>query len=165
MVIVKLKGGGEKVYFAEDQLYFENIPENNGAVGWVGYEFLPLSGPCVGTLTPYQEVASGYDNEKFNADYGATLGERLQTFTSAVTMVKDVDRETVDPAGTLVYTVAYTNTGGQPVGAPDIGAPLVIQDAIPAGTAYVSGSATNANVLPAGVAFYRTLFSTNNART
>ena len=57
MVIVKLKGGGEEVYYGEDQLYFEHLPENNGAVGWVGYEFVPLRGGCIqaflsGTRSP-----------------------------------------------------------------------------------------------------------------
>jgi hypothetical protein len=33
-VIVKLKGGGLSILAGNDELYFENIPENTGAVGW-----------------------------------------------------------------------------------------------------------------------------------
>ena len=54
----------------EDQLYFENLPPNQGVVGLVFYEYVASDGACVGALTPYQEAASGSDNEKFNADYG-----------------------------------------------------------------------------------------------
>ncbi|HND54987.1 MAG TPA: DUF4347 domain-containing protein, partial [Pirellulaceae bacterium] len=69
LVIVKLNDGTEQLIPFEDQLYFENMPENNtGAVGLVFYEYLPLASGCTAALSPYQEVASGYDNEKFNGD-------------------------------------------------------------------------------------------------
>jgi uncharacterized repeat protein (TIGR01451 family) len=162
MVIVKLKGGGEVVYSVEDQLYFENIPENVGAVGWVGYEFTTLKGGCGSQLTPYQEVASGFDNEKFNADFGATLGEGLHSPSSRVAMAKTVDRAFAPPGTTLTYRVSYTNAGEQTVGAPDQGLPLSVQDSIPEGTYYIGGSATASNVLPSGVTSYTVLYSTNN---
>lgn len=70
LVIVKLNDGTERLIPFEDQLYFENIVANNtGAVGLVFYEFLTLNSSLPSSLTPYQEVASGYDNEKFNSDY------------------------------------------------------------------------------------------------
>ncbi|MGD9872967.1 MAG: SdrD B-like domain-containing protein [Kiritimatiellia bacterium] len=162
MVVVKLKTGGEEVYVVEDQLYFENIPENNGAVGFVGYEFTTLRSGCYGQLTPYQEVASGFDNEKFNADYGASLGEGLASGTSRVEMVKSVDLTSILPGTSLVYSITYTNSGTVSIGLPQEGVPLVVQDSIPAGTYYVAGSATNANFLPSNVTSYVILYSTNN---
>lgn len=162
MVVVKLKTGGEKVYVVEDQLYFENIPENNGAVGFVGYEFTTLRSGCYGQLTPYQEVASGFDNEKFNADYGASLGEGLISGTSRVEMAKSVNLTSILPGTSLVYSITYSNSGTVSIGLPQEGVPLVVQDSIPAGTYYVAGSATNSNVLPAGVSAYVIKYSTNN---
>lgn len=161
-VIVKLKTGGEEVYVVDDQLYFENIPENNGAVGFVGYVFTTLRSGCYGQLTPYQEVASGFDNEKFNADYGASLGEGLVSGTSKVEMAKSVDLSSIFPGTTLVYNVTFTNAGTVAVGLPQEGVPLVVQDSIPSGTFYVAGSATNNYTLPPGVASYVVLYSTNN---
>ena len=63
MVVVKLNDGTEQVIIVEDQLYFTQIPpDNRGAVGYVMYEFIAVGSGCVSTLTPYQEVASGFDN-------------------------------------------------------------------------------------------------------
>jgi hypothetical protein len=170
LVIVKLKTGGEDVLYAEDQLYFQNIPENNGAVGWVGYEFVPLRGGCSSGLTPYQEVASGFDNEKFNGDYGAVLGGNLSSASSAVELVKSADGLTVRPGGTLWYSLMYTPTratfaSGVPLmlGDPAAGVPVVIQDRIPDGTEYVANSAAVSNDLPLGVGGYTVLYSTNSA--
>ena len=170
LVIVKLKTGGEDVIYAEDQLYFQNIPENNGAVGWVGYEFVPLRGGCSSALTPYQEVASGFDNEKFNGDYGAVLGGSIGSVSSAVELVKSADGLTVRPGGTLWYSLTYTPTratfaSGLPLllGDPDAGVPVVIQDQIPAGTTYIPGTAEASNSVPGGMGSYTVLYSTNNA--
>jgi uncharacterized repeat protein (TIGR01451 family) len=162
LVIVGLKTGGEQVYVTEDQLYFENVPENNGAVGFVGYEFISLRSGCTAQLMPYQEVASGFDNEKFNGDYGAAIGLVLSSPTSAVVMAKDVDLASAGPGAVVSYTVAYSNSGALAVGDPGIGVPLVVQDRIPAGAAYVAGSATASNALPPGVSAYTILYSTNS---
>ncbi|MFT5123423.1 MAG: putative repeat protein (TIGR01451 family), partial [Verrucomicrobiales bacterium] len=162
LVIVKLKGGGEEVYYTEDSLYFEHIPENIGAVGWVGYEVLPISGPCNSLLTPYQEVASGRDNEKFNGDYGAGGGIPIFSGSTALRLTKEADASIIDPGGTITYTVSYTNTGALALGDPALGLPVVLNDSIPPGTVYVAGSAIGGNVLPIGVSAYTTLYSTNN---
>ena len=163
LVIVKLNDGTERIYNVEDQLYFENIPENNnGAVGYVRYEFLSLRGGCSSTLTPYQEVASGDDNEKFNGDYGATLGQGLSSGTTAVQIAKSASPASTVAGGTVNYAIGFTNAGTVAVGHPEIFLPLVVQDSIPTGTVYVAGSATNANVLPAGVTNYTVYYSTNH---
>lgn len=105
-VIVKLKTGGETILSGQDQLYFENIPENNGAVGYVRYQYMPLRAGARSLTTPYQEVASGRDNEKFNADYGVSLGE-LVGGQAHVTLDKTVDKAVAYPGDALSYTVSY----------------------------------------------------------
>jgi uncharacterized repeat protein (TIGR01451 family) len=165
LVVVKLKTGGEQVYIVDDQLYFQNVPENNGAVGLVQYEFTTLRGGCSGQLTPYQEVASGRDNEKFNGDYGASVGATLTSPTSSVQMAKDVDLPAANPGMTLSYSITFTNPGALNVGDPGASLPLVVQDRVPTGTFYLAGSATASNVLPAGVSSYTVYYSTNNGVT
>jgi uncharacterized repeat protein (TIGR01451 family) len=163
LVIVKLNDGTELVINAEDQLYFTNLPENNrGAVGYVRYEFLSLRSGCSSTLTPYQEVASGKDNEKFNGDYGATLGQGLSSGQSKVEIEKSADPAAVAPGGTIDYAIAFTNAGEVAVGLPELFLPLVVQDAIPDGTAYVAGSAAAGNTLPPSVTTYVVYYSTNS---
>ena len=162
MVIVKLNDGTEQVIVADDQLYFTQIPENNrGAIGYVQYEFMSVGAGCQSTLTPYQEVASGYDNEKFNGDYGAP-GQTLVSTNTRAGLTKTVDKLVTRPGSNLYYTVGYTNAGSTNLGRPDLGLPLVVQDSIPTGTLYVAGSATPSNVLPAGVSSYTVYYSTNH---
>ncbi|MGD9782958.1 MAG: hypothetical protein AB7V14_12545, partial [Kiritimatiellia bacterium] len=165
MVIVKLNDGTEQVVIVEDQLYFTQIPENNrGAVGYVMYEFVAIGSGCVSTLTPYQEVASGFDNEKFNGDYGAP-GQTLTGGTSLLAIAKSADPLVTRPGSNIAYTVTYTNSGPDASGRPDIGLPLVVQDSIPTGTVYVAGSAVSDNVLPGGVTAYGIYYSTNHGAT
>ena len=165
MVIVKLNDGTEQVIVSENQLYFTQIPPNNrGAVGYVMYEFIAIGSGCVSTLTPYQEVASGFDNEKFNGDYGAP-GQTLTGGTSLLAIAKSADPLVTRPGSNIAYTVTFTNSGPDPSGRPDIGLPVVIQDSIPTGTLYVAGSATPNNVLPAGVSSYAVHYSTNHGLT
>lgn len=165
MVIVKLVNGGELVLTGEDQLYFEHIPDNNGAVGYVRYDFMPLVANASSMTTPYQEVASGYDNEKYNADYGVSLGDRLYSGEARATIDKQADVATVLPGNNIAYTVAFTNAGEVALGEPAVGLPLVVQDTIPDGTVYVGGSATSGNVLPGGVSAYQVLYSTDAGAT
>ena len=165
MVIVKLIDGGELVLTGEDLLYYEHIPDNSGAVGYVRYDFMPLVANATSMTTPYQEVASGYDNEKYNADYGVSLGDRLYSGEARATIDKQADKATVYPGGSIAYTVAFTNAGEVALGEPSVGLPLVVQDAIPGGTAYVAGSAASGNTLPGGVAAYQVLYSTDGGET
>jgi uncharacterized repeat protein (TIGR01451 family) len=92
-------------------------------------------------MTPYQEAASGFDNEKFSADFG--LGNPLESGTFGVNLpFTKTDGVTSTTTGsTLTYTASGTNSTGVPLGAPDYGVPLIIADAIPAGTTFVAGSA------------------------
>lgn len=169
ILIVKLVGGGEQLIPFKDQMYFEHIPDNNGVVGLVFYEYAALNGQCTGTLTPYQEVASGME-EKFNGDYGAPLGGGITTQEPLASIVKGAP-ETAALGSTLTYTLEVTNpdnygddSEGNPltvtIGNPDFGIPLVIRDSIPNDLDYVAGSAqfvsNDSGVTQSGTILYST---------
>ncbi|MCI5190573.1 MAG: hypothetical protein D3905_12475, partial [Candidatus Electrothrix sp. AS4_5] len=163
IVIVKKQDGTEELIPFVDQLYFEHIPDNTGAVGLVFYEYAALNGVCRGALSPYQEVASGYDNEKFSGDYGAAI--QMETKAPLASMSKNAYATTgaTDPVGLqdpvlnlsggdqmLVYQLEITNpnsytSGGKglivPIGDALLGVPVVARDSIPEGTVYVLGTA------------------------
>ncbi len=149
IVIVKLNNGTEQLIPFEDKLYFENIPANNtGAVGLVFYEFLPLSSGRTAAMSPYQEVASGFDNEKFNGDYGAS-SVALTSTAPAVTFNK-TGPAFVAGGSSATYSLTAANTGTTSLGIPLQSLPFVFEDAIPAGLVYVAATATAANTIPAG---------------
>ena len=164
IVIVKLNDGTEMLIPFEDKLYFENVPGNNtNAVGLVFYEFMPLDLSNPSQMSPYQEVASGYDNEKFNGDYGTAI--TLQNFTPP-----DVSLDKTGPTTTLKNsTVTYTLTASNNrtdvfFGWSDLSLPVVFQDTVPAGLQYVAGSATSANLPPSGQ-FFTVTWSTDGGTT
>jgi uncharacterized repeat protein (TIGR01451 family) len=161
LLVVKLQGGGEQLIVTDDQLYFTGIPDNVGVVGYVRYEFVPLRSGGTAQLTPYQEAASGF-NEKFNADYGATLGAPFQSLPSSASLAKAASLATASPGQTIGYQMAFTNTGQAAMGDPTNGMPVVVEDRIPTGAVYVAGSAAASNVPPPGLAAYTVLYSTNN---
>ncbi|GEM_PF-838937 len=162
LVIVKLVGGGEYLIPFEDQLYFEGIPDNTGTVGLVFYEYAALDGACTAGLTPYQEVASGYDNEKFNGDFGYGIPP-LQSVESEVTFDKN-GPVSVAEGNPVTYTLSYTNVdpdGAGPlavtVGDPMLGTAFTVFDQIPSGTYYVPGSAAGVTPAPSDyTVFYST---------
>ena len=164
ILIVKLKGGGELLIPFEDQLYFENIPDNTGVVGLVFYDFISLGGACTSTITPYQEVASGFDNEKFNADYGHFM-PALTSLAPGVTFDKSVDKTQIGPTypETLTYTLAFTNSGSTNAGNLTYNVPLVVEDTIPSGTTYVGGSASS--TIAAGAVTATVYYSTDNGQS
>ncbi len=153
LVIVKLNDGTEQLIPFEDRLYFENIPGNNrGAVGLVYYEFIPLDTSKPTQLSPYQEVASGYDNEKFNGDYGASVGSVAGTPPN---VVFDKDGPATIAGGSnatyILSATSYETLGSnRNFGWPELALPLVFQDTIPSGLVYVAGSATTAANTPSG---------------
>ncbi len=166
VLIIKAKTGDDIVHAFADQLYFENLPPNNGVVGLVFYVFMAADGACVGQLTPYQEAASGSDNEKFNADYGTTID--IASAEAEVTLNKTVDQGNIDftpDPEPLVYTLEYANpiTADTSVGAPEFSMPLVIQDRVPLGTTYIPGSASTAgNELPLGTGYAYDIIYSND---
>lgn len=64
--------------------------------------------------------------------------DALSVATPAVTLVKSVDRATAAPGEALTYSLVYTGGGSVPAYA------VTIEDAVPADTVYVAGSATGA---------------------
>jgi len=132
IVIVKLNDGTEQLIPFEDRLYFENLPGNNtGAVGLVFYEYLPITPGQSVIPYPYQEVASGYDNEKFNGDFGAGAGA-FSTPPVSLSLVKAAPA-TAAPGGTVSYGFTATNTGPSAIGLPEYGLPFVLEDSVPTG--------------------------------
>ncbi|MBW8011625.1 MAG: hypothetical protein FVQ83_10360, partial [Chloroflexi bacterium] len=126
-----------------DQLYFFNLPTNNtGVVGEVHYVFLALNGPCSTALSPYQEVASGADNEKFNGDYGTGLPP-VGSSEPEVVLTKNASVSTVALSSTITYTADFVNNGSEDAGLPLLNMPVVITDSIPSGTEYQTGTASS----------------------
>jgi len=126
-----------------DRSYFPGIRTcyNFNAADYVKYYFVAIS---EGTTTAklYQEAASGAQ-EKYSIDYG-TPGATV-TFTAhcgGVTLWKSVNPQTATANTTLTWTITYRNDSGLPIGDPGTGNGLTVrEDAIPANTTYVAGSA------------------------
>jgi hypothetical protein len=97
LTVSRSAGNPNLIITADDQnihptyggpLYFTNLPpDNTGVRGEVRYTFLALTGPCSLPISPYQEVASGFDNEKFNGDFGTGI-PTIQSSEPEVTISK-----------------------------------------------------------------------------
>jgi len=166
IVIVKLKTGGELLIPFQNQLYHEHIPDNTGVVGLVYYQYVATDEGCSAGMTPYQEAASGYDNEKFSSDFGLSNPLTSASFGAGVTFTKTDGVTTIAPGSTPTYTISATNNLklpypapndnllGVPLGAPDLGVPLVFKEKIPSGTTYVQNSAAMGLTPPSGSGSY-----------
>jgi len=165
ILVVKHNTGVDELIPFVDELYYSNIAsDNTGMVGLVFYDFQALDGTCSIQISPYQEVASGRDNEKFNGDYGTFTGFVTST-TPEVTFDKIANKTTVALGDTITYDLTADNTAGTiAVGDASVGSPLVFHDSIPTGTQYVAGTADLGNTLPAGVSV-NVLYSTDNGTT
>lgn len=144
-------------------LYFSNLPtNNNGVIGEVFYTFQALNGPCSTALTPYQEVASGSDNEKFNGDYGAGIPP-VGSSKAEIIIDKNGPASTTK-GGSITYNIPFANIGtvSSPALPLSSGAmPLVISDTIPTGLTFSSAS-TSFSGYTGGVT---TLYSTDSGAT
>jgi hypothetical protein len=141
ILVVKLKTGGELLIPFQNELYFEHLPDNTGAVGLVYYQYIATGEGCSAAMTPYQEAASGFDNEKFSADFGLSNGLASGSFGANLAFSKTDGLTSTTTGSTLTWTASTTNSTGVPLGAPDYGTPLEIRETIPTGTTYVVGSA------------------------
>jgi hypothetical protein len=123
-------------------LYFTNLPpDNTGVIGVVHYVFEARKANCTTTWSPYQEVASGFDNEKFNGDYGGALPPTVVSLPPEVTVDK-TGNVTATQGGWITYTVDAENTGTEDVGLGLYGSSLAISDTVPASTTYGSYEAS-----------------------
>jgi len=153
-VLTVTRGGGnpDLIIPIDNSLYFTNIPSDNTDVrGRVYYQFLALGGPCTVPISPYQEVASGSDNEKFNGDYGTGV-PALMTYEPEVIVDKTGDAMVAEP-GTITYSMPFYNnsdqaSAGLTLSSGGVYAPLTIQDLVPAGLQYLCGSANVINRTP-----------------
>lgn len=154
LTVTRSAGNPDLIIPFEDNLYFTNLPEDNTDVrGEVYYTFLALGGSCTIPITPYQEVASGSDNEKFNGDYGTGV-PALKTYAPAVTLSKD-GPASANLGDTLTYTIDFVNTSstaeaGLSLSSYGVAAGLMISDTVPTGLQYVGGSAASGNTIPSG---------------
>jgi uncharacterized repeat protein (TIGR01451 family) len=132
-----------------DQGYLTGIgstgsPPNYGytAGDYVHYSFIAVK-PCVSTVQPYNQVASG-TQEKYSGDF-AQAGTTI-TVTSnpgGLDFSKSVNPTTGRAGDTLTWTITYGNTTDYPIGDPSTGNGLVVLDeAVPDHTTYVAGSST-----------------------
>jgi len=155
-VVTVTTNTGDVIIPFKDNLYFTDLPQNNtNVVGEVFYEFLALGGACTIPISPYQEAASGFDNEKFNGDYGAGPAP-LQTFKPSVTIDKTGSPAAGATGAQVDYQIDFINNSteadagivlssgaGGTIG-------LVISDTVPAGMTYIANSASAGNSIPTG---------------
>ena len=64
-------------------------------------------------MTPYQEAASGFDNEKFSADYGLSLELQSGTYGGALTLTKSDGVTSTTAGSTLTYTIIRAQQYGR----------------------------------------------------
>ncbi|MBE7556419.1 MAG: DUF11 domain-containing protein [Anaerolineales bacterium] len=149
--IITVAGGTPKVFTFTDQLYFTRpqIPEDNtNIIGEVYYTYVAIGSNCAVTPSPYQEAASGYDNEKFNADYGAGGPPPVSIPQALVTIDKSSNPDLVNVGAVITYSIPFVNQSAtEPAGltfysGAYVNNPLVISDTIPNGTQYITGTAS-----------------------
>ncbi len=163
LVAIKLRGGALKIIEFEDQMHFSNNPtDNTGAVGFVYYEFAALNDGCSSNLSPYQEVASGRNNEKFNADFGTGGGTLIST---EIETTFNGAASTATPGNSTLFNLNFTNESTtDTLGLLDYNLPLVFTATIPTNTTYKASSAETNNTLPNGMDV-TILYSTNGGTT
>ncbi len=152
-------------------LYFTNLPPNNNGVrGEVRYTFLALGGPCSLPISPYQEVASGFDNEKFNGDFGTGIPTVQSSAPEVIVSKSGPDSVAVNTIYT--YSIPFQNTSvessaGLTLNNGGINMPLSVRDIVPEGLQYVGGSAASGNTNPTGCwsDCYTIRYSTNGGAT
>jgi uncharacterized repeat protein (TIGR01451 family) len=127
-----------------DRLYFPGIRTCYAydPTDYVKYYFVAMQ-ECTTTVKVYQEAASG-TQEKYSADYGAAAATLSTTSQGgSITLAKSVSPPSGGANTLFTWTITYTNNTDYPVGDPQSGNGLVlIDEAVPTNTSYVSGSAT-----------------------
>jgi uncharacterized repeat protein (TIGR01451 family) len=169
--VITVAGGTPKTINFTDQLYFTypEVPtDNTNITGEVFYTFLALGTQCLAAPTPYQEAASGYDNEKFNGDFGAGGPVPIDSGEAVIGLDKSGDPNAVVLGNVINYTIPFINNGDKSAGllltsGDFVNSPLVISDSIPAGAQYQTGTATY--TLSAPKNGIKILYSADNTQT
>lgn len=147
-------------------LYFTDLPTDNTDVnGLVYYTFMALGGPCTIPISPYQEVASGSSNEKFNGDFGGGGPGTIESYAPNISFDKSGPTGTSVGGGNFTYTINYQNTGTSSMGlalSSGLNAGFVVSDTVPVGLNYVGSSAGGT---PPGGNSYVIYYSTNSGTT
>ncbi len=166
LTVTRSGGKPDLIIPIDNTLYFTNLPpDNTDVVGEVYYKFLALGGACTIPISPYQEVASGRDNEKFNGDYGTGI-PALMTYAPQVVVEKNGPASAAENT-TITYQIPFrnestTSTAGLTLSSGGVYAPLTIEDRVPAGLQYVGGSATMSLNFAGS---YTLFFSTDSGKT
>ena len=75
----------------------------------------------------------------------ATRRPSSQVMRQFIPLDKSVDKATAVAGERLTYTMVFSNTGTESAGLPEYGVPVVLQESIPAGTSYITGTAATGN--------------------
>jgi uncharacterized repeat protein (TIGR01451 family) len=156
-VLTVSRGAGQRdaIIPFTDTLYFTNLPpDNTGVRGLVFYTFMAIRGSCATSVSPYQEVASGADNEKFNGDYG--VAPPPPSTTPPEVSLDKTGNITVTAGSQITYTVSLSNAGPNSAGMPSVGMPLVLSDTMPVSTTFITNSTTTSVTI---------LYSTDHGQT
>ena len=146
--VITIEGSSPTSFTFTDQLYFSypQVPDDNtNVIGEVFYTYVALGSNCAITPTPYQEAASGYDNEKFNADYGSGGPPPMVSPAALVTVNKISDPDQIALGQVITYTLPFQNDSSTESAGlliylgSSVNNPLVISDTIPAGAQYITG--------------------------
>ncbi|MGC9397573.1 MAG: SdrD B-like domain-containing protein [Anaerolineae bacterium] len=156
LTVSRSAGNPDMIIPFENTLYFTDLPSDNTDVrGEVFYKFLALDGACSIPISPYQEVASGFDNEKFNGDYGTGV-PAIMSDEPEVTITKVAPGVQAENT-TFTYQIPFENTSTESdlglvlsSGGSSVTTSLVISDTVPYGLQYVGGSASSNNTIPGG---------------
>lgn len=157
LTVTRSSGNPDLILPINNNLYFTNLPPDNTDVrGLVYYEFLALGGACTIPISPYQEVASGSDNEKFNGDYGTGV-PALMSYEPEVILDKTGNPTVAEP-GTITYSMPFYNnsdkaSAGLTLSSGGVYAPLTIQDLVPEGLQYICGTADVINPEPSTLGY------------
>lgn len=152
LTVTRSAGNPDLIIPFENTLYFTDLPSDNTDVrGEVYYKFLALGGACTIPISPYQEVASGFDNEKFNGDYGAGVPFPM-SYAPEVTISKSAPGTQAEST-TFTYEIPFQNNSattkaGLTLSSGGVNAGLMISDSVPVGLQYVANSASSANSIP-----------------
>lgn len=170
LTVTRSGGRPDLIIPINNNLYFTNIPpDNTDVVGEVYYEFMALGGACTIPISPYQEVASGKDNEKFNGDYGTGV-PALLTYEPEIVVEKNGD-PVVAEAATITYNIPFRNestqaSAGLTLSSGGAYSPFTIEDTVPTGLQYVGGSAAvTLNYTPVALPGYLIYYSTDSGVT
>ncbi len=154
LTVTRSAGNPDLIIPFQDTLYFTDLPTDNTDVrGEVYYKFMAQKPGCTIPISPYQEVASGSDNEKFNGDYGAGVPFPMSSAAQVVTSKSAPGSQA--ESTTFTYQIPFQNNStttqaGLTLSSGGVNAGLMISDTVPVGLQYVGGSASSSNSVPTG---------------